>query len=262
MVQVLIDGREVDVPPGSTLLDAARRLGLDLPALCYHPGLSPNTSCMACVVKLKGPERIVPSCATRAEDGMRVESETDEIRALRRTALELLLSDHVGECPVANPTARPPGGTSPGECGRDMPAGARSSYEARPGAPGDCPKYSFCRLRKYAEMYGADASRYRGDQRDAAVRTEHPDIIYDPRKCILCGICAKLAVRVGEPLGLTFIGRGFDIRLGVPLDGSLGATLRKAARACAAACPTGALTRRKAAPNPECPVNNDPATRL
>ncbi len=80
------------------LLDAARKLGIDIPALCFLPGHDPSTSCMVCVVKLAGSGRFVPSCATTAVDGMEVESETDEVRHLRRANLELLLSDHLGDC--------------------------------------------------------------------------------------------------------------------------------------------------------------------
>jgi NADH dehydrogenase/NADH:ubiquinone oxidoreductase subunit G len=188
MPRVSIDGREVEVVPGSNLLAAARKLGLDIPALCYHPACTPNTACMACVMKLKSPDRIVPSCATVATDGMCVESETDEVRALRRTALELLLSDHGDDSP-------------------EVEAGAAL-------AACDCAKREVCRLRKYAVLYGADPTRFRGERRKVQPRQDHPEVEYDPRKCILCGICTQLAQQAGEPLGLAFIGRGFDLRGG------------------------------------------------
>ena len=91
-----IDGHPVTVPPGATILDAARRLGLDIPTLCYLEQCGPLNSCQVCLVKTEG--KLVPSCATKARDGMIVESETAEVHAARRTALELLFSDHVGDC--------------------------------------------------------------------------------------------------------------------------------------------------------------------
>ena len=99
-VNLTVDGRPVTVESGRTLLDAARSLGIEIPTLCYLESCGPLTSCLVCVVKLcsNGSSRIVPSCGARAEEGMVVESETDEVRELRRTALELLLSDHVGDC--------------------------------------------------------------------------------------------------------------------------------------------------------------------
>lgn len=100
MIRLTIDGQPVEVAPGQTVLEAARQLGIDVPTLCYREACGPMSSCLVCVMKvtINGRARVVPSCATRAEEGMIVESETDEIRNLRRGALELLLSDHVGDC--------------------------------------------------------------------------------------------------------------------------------------------------------------------
>lgn len=98
MPKLTIDDREVEVPAGATVLEAARKLGIDIPTLCFLEGYRPSTSCQVCIVRLRGTPRIVPSCATQAVEGMAIESETPEIRHLRRTALELLLSDHVGDC--------------------------------------------------------------------------------------------------------------------------------------------------------------------
>ena len=96
MPKLTIDHREVEVEHGDTILYAARKLRIDIPTLCFNEEYAPSTSCMVCVVRVNG--QLVPSCATVAEDGMEVESETDEVHEARRTALELLLSDHVGDC--------------------------------------------------------------------------------------------------------------------------------------------------------------------
>lgn len=93
---ISIDGQTISVSPGETVLQASRRLGLDIPTLCYLERCGPLTSCLVCLVKLNG--KLVPSCATVAQPGMVIESETDEVHAARRTALELLFSDHVGDC--------------------------------------------------------------------------------------------------------------------------------------------------------------------
>ncbi len=98
MPQLWIDDRPVEVAPGATLLDAARLAGIDVPTLCYLDGCQASTSCQVCIVKLVDLNRFVPSCGMPAEEGLRVESETAEVHHLRRTALELLLSDHVGDC--------------------------------------------------------------------------------------------------------------------------------------------------------------------
>ena len=98
MPTITIDDRPIDVPPGATVLEAARKLEIDIPTLCYLEGYKPSTSCQVCVVKLLDNGRIVPACGTAVVEGMRVASETPEVHRLRRTALELLLSDHVGDC--------------------------------------------------------------------------------------------------------------------------------------------------------------------
>ena len=93
---ITIDGSAVSVTPGQTVLTAARKLGVDIPTLCYLEKCGPLNSCLACVVKING--KLVPSCGTKVEPGMLIESETEEVHEARRTALELLFSDHVGDC--------------------------------------------------------------------------------------------------------------------------------------------------------------------
>ena len=110
----------------------------------------------------------------------------------------------------------------------------------------DCRKREACSLRLYAERYGARQSRFMGQRRRAVrIVREHADILYEPAKCISCGICARIAEEYREELGLTFVGRGFDVRVETPFGESLAEGLRRAALACAEACPTGALCRRR-----------------
>jgi len=98
MPEIVIDGRRVTVEDGSTVLDAARKLGLQIPVLCSVEGCKAETSCMVCVVRVNGAEELEPSCATRVAEGMVVESETEQVKNARRTALDLLLGEHVGDC--------------------------------------------------------------------------------------------------------------------------------------------------------------------
>ena len=97
---ISIDGKAAAVSPGQTVLEAARQIGLDIPTLCHLEKCGPLTSCLACLVKVaaNGQSRLVPACATPAVPGMVIESETGEVHEARRTALELLFSDHVGDC--------------------------------------------------------------------------------------------------------------------------------------------------------------------
>ncbi len=99
MIKLTIDGRPIEVPEGSSVLDAARALGTNIPTLCHLPGVKENRpSCLACVVRIGKDPKVVPSCSTKAVEGMVVSSEADDVKAMRRAALELLFSDHLGDC--------------------------------------------------------------------------------------------------------------------------------------------------------------------
>jgi predicted molibdopterin-dependent oxidoreductase YjgC len=95
-VTLTIDGVGVNALPGQSVLAAARSLGIDIPTLCYLEKCGPLNSCLVCLVKING--KLVPACGTKVQPGMIVESETEEVHQARRTALELLFSDHIGDC--------------------------------------------------------------------------------------------------------------------------------------------------------------------
>lgn len=109
----------------------------------------------------------------------------------------------------------------------------------------DCRSSGNCVLQHYAQVYGADASRFRGARREFEQQLQPSGIIFEPGKCILCGICVKLTEQAAEPLGLTFIGRGFDVKVSAPFQHEIENGLRKVAEECVKHCPTGALTRRE-----------------
>ncbi len=98
MPKLTIDNQSIDVPDGTTVLEAAERLGIEIPTLCFLKRLKPSTSCMVCVVRVEGRKTLLPACGTEVQEGMVVFSEDKTVHEARRTALELLLSDHVGDC--------------------------------------------------------------------------------------------------------------------------------------------------------------------
>jgi ferredoxin len=98
MPKITIDGREVQVDAGATILDAAEKLGIVIPTMCHLRGHEATTSCMVCVVKVAGVGGLVPACGTPVRDGMQIESESEQVLETRKAALELLLSDHIGDC--------------------------------------------------------------------------------------------------------------------------------------------------------------------
>jgi ferredoxin len=132
---------------------------------------------------------------------------------------------------------------------RDPPAAGFSKEEATEQAARclhcDCRKLQTCKLRKWADIYKADPLRYKSQRRHFQQDARHAEVIFEPGKCIDCGLCIQIAAAGGERFGLTFVGRGFDVRVGIPLDRSLGEALEKVAAACVEACPTAAMSFRR-----------------
>ncbi len=93
-VSLTIDGEQITVPQGTTILKAARRLGVAIPTLCHFPGHRPRAVCRICVVAIQGTARLVPACSTPVSDGMRVETEAADVVAVRRTLMEFILAEH------------------------------------------------------------------------------------------------------------------------------------------------------------------------
>jgi len=109
----------------------------------------------------------------------------------------------------------------------------------------DCRDQHECRLRLYADQYGADQKRYRSEEREMCRKVDqHDAVIYEPSKCIKCGICVRITEKHREQYGMTFIGRGFDVVVGIPFDEPLANGLREVAIEAAEKCPTGALSRK------------------
>lgn len=147
MVRLTIDGRTVQVPEGTTILEAARWLGIRIPTLCHVEGLEASASCFVCAVQVEGRRTLAPACGMPVADGMRVTTESPEVRSARKTALELLLSDHAGDCVAPCAAACPAGLDIPrfvGELARedvDAALEAIGDHLALPGSLGRiCPR--------------------------------------------------------------------------------------------------------------------------
>jgi ferredoxin len=145
-----------------------------------------------------------------------------------------------GEMATFLQSASPEPRRSPAEFGGGF-ADEQARAEALRCLHCDCRKPDTCLLRQYAQAYDARQARYKAERRRFVQQTQHPDIIYEPGKCIDCGICIQVASQAGEKLGLAFVGRGFDVRVAVPFNESLAEGLKIAAAQCVQACPTGAL---------------------
>jgi len=109
----------------------------------------------------------------------------------------------------------------------------------------DCRDMHTCKLRLYSDNYGADQKRFKSEERQLCTKqVQHDEVIYEPSKCIKCGICVRLTAKHKEDFGFTFIGRGFDVVVGIPFNESTATGLKKVALEVAEACPTGAISRK------------------
>jgi len=202
MVTLTIDGRKVTVRKLSTVLDAARKLDIPIPTLCHHPKLSPSGACRLCIVEITNIARPVTACTILVSEGMKVKTTSPYLERLRKTTLELLLSDHPNDCMI-------------------------------------CERAGDCTLQELAYFYGIRENRFEGERRLYTKRDENPFIKREPEKCILCGRCVKICNEVQGVSAIDFGYRGFNTKICTPFEKDLDCEF---CGQCVAVCPTGALT--------------------
>ncbi|MCZ6477147.1 MAG: 2Fe-2S iron-sulfur cluster-binding protein [Gemmatimonadetes bacterium] len=221
MIGVTIDGRRIDVPGGTTIWEAARRLGVDIPVLCHDPRLEPVGVCRICLVDI-GEKKLTAACVRRAEDEMEVRTSTPTLDACRRGLVELLLSDY--PCDAADRFK-----TAPDE----LLGLARDLGVAWPGNGAG----STTRART-ADVGGIPAGGGRPVDDSSKV------ISVDHQACILCDRCIRACddIQVNEVIGRT--GKGYASRIAFDLDVPMGESTCVACGECEKVCPTGALSLR------------------
>jgi len=202
MVTLTIDGRKVTVKKPFTILDVARKLDIPIPTLCYHPKLVPYGGCRLCIVEVQGAKRPVTACTTQVKEGMEVITTSPYLEKLRRTNLELILSDHPDDCML-------------------------------------CEKDGDCKLQEFAYFYGISVNRFLGKRRVYAKKDNNPFISRDMRKCIFCGQCVRVCDEVQGVGAIGVSDRGFKTTICPPSDRDLNCEF---CGQCVAVCPTGALT--------------------
>lgn len=210
-VTLSIDNQEVTVPKGTTILEAAKGLGVEIPTLCHLKELAPDGSCRMCVVEVEGGRRggLTTACTAHCQEDMVVSTHSEKVADSRRFILDLLLSNHKLEC---------------FSCGKN----------------GDC------QLQQYALDYGIDATSFTEGKRMPCHQedTSNPFFSYDPEKCIMCRRCARVCqLRQGRDV-LSIANRGFETKMmpsyGQPFDQSICESCGN----CVSSCPTGALTAK------------------
>mgnify|MGYP001827056685 CR=1 FL=1 len=205
-VTLEIDGRSVTVPEGTTVWEAAREMGIEIPVLCHDPVLDPVGVCRMCVVEVEGARTLVASCVRDCEDGLKVKTASDAVVRNRKTLTELLMADQ-----------------------RDT--------STRDEKTGDDELFSLAR------EFGITESRFPGGN-SRPVDSSSPVIDVDHQACILCDRCIRACDDIQSNWVIGRTGKGYKTRIGFDLDNPMGASTCVECGECAAACPTGALTNK------------------
>jgi NADP-reducing hydrogenase subunit HndD len=208
-VNLTIDNKKVEVTKGTSILNAAKKAGIDIPTLCYlklddfnienKPG-----GCRICVVEVKGRRNLAPSCATDCAEGMEVNTHSMRVLNARRTVMELILSDHPFDCLV-------------------------------------CAKSGHCDLQSMAQDLGIRKLHYQGEQSHYREDTS-PSIIREMDKCIMCRRCETMCNTVQTVGALSAVNRGFMSVVAPAFEMNLEQSPCTYCGQCVAVCPTGALT--------------------
>ncbi|MBF0485401.1 MAG: iron hydrogenase small subunit [Candidatus Omnitrophica bacterium] len=234
MVKALINGIEVKVPAGTTILDAARSVQVNIPTLCKHPDLAASAGCGICIVKAKNNRKMLRACCTPLEEGMDITTHDPEIVQTRRTVLELIMANHPTECLT---------------CGRNRD----------------------CELQKIAADFGIREDLYERVLPDLPIDRSTGTIVMEPKKCIKCGRCIDVCQNVQDVWALSFIDRGFKTRISPAGDIKLAESPCVRCGQCSAHCPTGAIFENDETqkvwsllqdPDKHCVVQIAPAVRV
>ncbi len=230
-ITLTIDGQEVRIRKGSTVLEAARKTGIYVPALCDHPDLKPIGSCKLCIVEIEGQNVYPTSCTTLAEEGMVVRTKTDELQEMRRHTLEMLLAltNHPTSCLFCD---RKDECTDLRECMRKFPLTVGCKY---------CPNDGECELQDAVEYLNLKNIRYSTTYRNLPVLRE-PFFDRDYNLCILCSRCVRTCQEVRGEGVLAFDVNYHQQHAIGPI--SLMESNCKFCGACVDVCPTGALRAR------------------
>jgi NADH-quinone oxidoreductase subunit G/NADP-reducing hydrogenase subunit HndD len=207
-MSITINGKELEVAAGETVLQTARRAGIDIPHLCsldWAP--SPSASCRLCVVEVEGAPRLQTSCTLEARDGMAVHTHTPRILKARRAILELLIASHPQDCLT-------------------------------------CVRAGGCELADLAGDLGVRERRYVGAVKEHPVDISSPSLWRDPNKCVLCGRCVTMCHSVQGVGAIDFVGRGFRTKVAPGFSVGLNVSDCVYCGQCARVCPTGAIVER------------------
>ncbi|TJX15415.1 4Fe-4S dicluster domain-containing protein [Tissierella creatinini] len=207
-VTITIDGKNITVPSDLSILEAAKKLDIEIPALCYDPELEIVAACRLCVVEIEGSNKLQTSCSTRVKEGMNINTKSERVVKARKDVLQLLLDSHPNDCLT-------------------------------------CQKSGECYLQKYAYDYGLKFREHNGAMRPELLDTSSPYILKDNAKCILCGKCVRTCAQVSDRKVLSFAERGYDTKIVCDADQTMEESSCVSCNRCVTVCPVGALVDKR-----------------
>jgi NADH-quinone oxidoreductase chain G len=202
LIKLKIDGREVQVPQGTLVIEATRRLGTEVPSFCYYPGLSLQGACRMCLVEVEKAPKLQTACTLIATEGMIVRTDTEQVRQARKYMLEFLLTNHPLDCPV-------------------------------------CDKGGECELQDMVFRYGADSSRFVEEKLHRPEEKWSELVYYDAPRCILCFRCVRVC---DEGMDVKALGVGMRGANSVIIPNREDHLECEECGMCIDICPVGALT--------------------
>jgi NADH dehydrogenase/NADH:ubiquinone oxidoreductase subunit G len=205
-ITATIDGRQVKAKEGTTILEAARANGIEIPTLCYHQDLTPLGACRLCVVEVEGSRTLVGSCHTPITEGMVIHTRSDKVLATRKMIVELLLASHCGSCYM-------------------------------------CEKANICELRQIAADLEVGLPRFQMRKNFYPLEDVSPYIVRDLTKCIMCRRCVRACREIAGKNVFAIAYRGFDAKVVVDCDQPIDKEVCRDCDVCISYCPTGALGR-------------------
>ncbi len=207
MIELNIDGQLIQVQPGTTVIEAARANGIDIPHICYHPELSVSGGCRMCLVEVEGRPLPTASCGLLCENGMEIRTQSDQLTDMRRQTLDLFVSEHPLDCVV-------------------------------------CEKAGSCLLQKYAYQYGISETSHEFTLSRELYQDDNPFFVRDHQYCILCSRCVRVCSEIVGADAIEIVGRGFESHVATPFDGPMIDSSCVFCGACVQVCPTAALMHK------------------
>ena len=205
MVTLNIDGVEVTVPEGTTILQAAKGIGIIIPTLCNLEGLTSYGGCRLCLVEIMGSPKLFPSCATPASTGMEVLTQSDKLKEYRKMAVQLLLSERTHICSV-------------------------------------CVANDHCELQSLANQLGVDHVIFERNWTREEIDSTHDFLVIDRNRCVLCTRCLRVCDEIEGVHTLDLKLRGKDAQIIMDLDNKwVNSCSCTSCRKCAKVCPVGAI---------------------